>query len=124
MVLDTSGYWASLPRGASGLAACSPNVLLHLNPIPSSLWADPPLSQEIWADGDVIRRPLCRRSCGGLSHRTDASRFRKIPGKRLATFGPGITSYPDTADEVSGGFAARNQTARIGKPETFTFLGF
>ncbi len=60
----------------------------------------------------------------GFQHRTDAERFLKEFRERLAKFGLELNPAKTRLIEF-GRFAARDRKQRgVGKPETFTFLGF
>src|SRR2546428_790051 len=77
-----------------------------------------------FCEGGGVRFPSATRLVVGFQHRTDAERFLKEFGERLAKFG--LELHADKTRLIEfGRFAARDRKQRgEGKPETFTFLGF
>lgn len=86
------------------------------------LWA------EVWrekeARGDMIVVRYADDLVVGFERRADAERFLEEFRKRLAKFG--LEIHPEKTRLIEfGRFAAPNRKQRgVGKPETFTFLGF
>ena len=120
--VSEDGQWSETKVGTPQGAVVSPllaNVYLHYV---FDLWA------EVWrrkvATGDVIVVRYADDLVVGFQHRTDAERFLREFGERLAKFGLELHSDKTRLIEF-GRFAAQNRKRRgEGKPETFTFLGF
>jgi RNA-directed DNA polymerase len=115
------GVWsegAGTPQGASASPLLA-NVYLHYV---LDLWV------EWWrrhrARGDVIIVRFADDFICGFQHQWDAQRFQADLRRRLARFG--LELHPDKTRLIEfGRFAAANRAARgLGKPETFSFLGF
>ena len=115
------GVWsegAGTPQGASASPLLA-NVYLHYV---LDLWV------EWWrrhrARGDVIIVRFADDFICGFQHQWDAQRFQADLRQRLARFG--LELHPDKTRLIEfGRFAAANRAARgLGKPETFSFLGF
>jgi group II intron reverse transcriptase/maturase len=120
--VSEDGQWSETKVGTPQGAVVSPllaNVYLHYV---FDLWA------EVWrrkvATGDVIVVRYADDLVVGFQHRTDAERFLREFGERLAKFG--LELHADKTRLIEfGRFAAQNRKRRGGgKPETFTFLGF
>jgi RNA-directed DNA polymerase len=120
--VSEDGEWSETKQGTPQGAVASPllaNVYLHYL---FDLWAD------VWrkkvAKGDVVVVRYADDLVVGFQHRTEAERFLKEFGERLAKFG--LELHPDKTRLIEfGRFAARDRKQRgEGKPETFTFLGF
>jgi RNA-directed DNA polymerase len=114
--------WAATEEGSPQGASISPLLAnLYLHHV-FDLWAD-------WwrrrrAHGDVIIVRFADDVIVGFEHEQDAQRFWSELRERFARFG--LELHPDKTRLVEfGRFAARDRAARgLGKPETFTFLGF
>jgi group II intron reverse transcriptase/maturase len=115
------GVWsegAGTPQGASASPLLA-NVYLHYA---LDLWV------EWWrrhrARGEVIIVRFADDFICGFQHHRDAKRFLADLRQRLAGFG--LELHPDKTRLIEfGRFAAANRAARgLGKPETFSFLGF
>lgn len=115
------GVWsegAGTPQGASASPLLA-NVYLHYV---LDLWA------EWWrrhrARGEVIIVRFADDFICGFQHQRDAQRFLADLRQRMAKFG--LELHPDKTRLIEfGRFAATNRAARrLGKPETFSFLGF
>ena len=115
------GVWsegAGTPQGASASPLLA-NVYLHYV---LDLWV------EWWrrhrARGDVIIVRFADDFICGFQHQGDARRFLADLCQRMARFG--LELHPDKTRLIEfGRFAAANRAARgLGKPETFSFLGF
>jgi len=116
------GQWSETTVGTPQGAVISPllaNVYLHYV---FDLWV------EAWrkkvATGDVIFVRYADDLVVGFEHRTDAERFLREFGERLAKFG--LEMQPDKTRLIEFGrkAVARRRARGEGKPETFTFLGF
>jgi len=116
------GEWTACEEGSPQGASVSPllaNVYLHYV---LDLWAD-------WwrrrsAHGDVIIVRWADDFIVGFERRDDAERFLTELRQRLAKFG--LELHPAKTRLIEfGRFAAERRARRgLGKPETFTFLGF
>jgi RNA-directed DNA polymerase len=86
------------------------------------LWADHWRNRS--AHGDVIIVRWADDFIVGFERRDDAERFLAELRQRLAKFG--LELHPDKTRLIEfGRFAAERRARRgLGKPETFTFLGF
>jgi group II intron reverse transcriptase/maturase len=120
--VSEDGQWSETKVGTPQGAVVSPllaNVYLHYV---FDLWV------EVWrrkvAAGDVIVVRYADDLVLGFQHRTDAERFLREFGERLAKFG--LELHADKTRLIEfGRFAARDRKRRgEEKPETFTFLGF
>jgi RNA-directed DNA polymerase len=120
--VSEDGQWSETKLGTPQGAVASPllaNVYLHYV---FDLWV------ETWrkkvAKGDVIVVRYADDLVVGFQHRTDAERFLREFQERLAKFG--LELHADKTRLIEfGRFAARDRKQRgLGKPETFTFLGF
>jgi len=120
--VSEDGQWSETKVGTPQGAVVSPllaNVYLHYV---FDLWV------EAWrkkvATGDVIVVRYADDLVVGFQHWTDAVRFLREFGERLAKFG--LELHADKTRLIEfGRFAAHNRKQRgEGKPETFTFLGF
>src|SRR5450631_3017260 len=120
--VSEDGQWSETKLGTPQGAVASPllaNVYLHYL---FDLWAD------VWrkkvAKGDVVVVRYADDLVVGFQHRTEAERFLKEFGERLAKFGLELNPAKTRLIEF-GRFAARDRKQRgERKPETFTFLGF
>ncbi len=116
------GSWAEFDEGVPQGASVSPllaNVYLHYV---FDLWAHQWRTRH--AHGDVIVVRFADDFVVGFEHRDDAERFWADLRARLAEF-----SLEPNAEKTRliefGRFADRTRKARgLGKPETFSFLGF
>jgi group II intron reverse transcriptase/maturase len=116
------GKWSQTeqgtPQGAS-VSAFLANVYLHYV---FDLWARQWRSRH--AHGDVIVVRFADDLVVGFEHRDDAERFQAELCGRLAEFGLELNAEKTRLIEF-GRFAAQQRAARgLGKPETFSFLGF
>src|SRR6476620_2890616 len=95
------------------------NVYLHYA---CDLWAERWRRRE--ANGDMIIVRYADDIVIGFEHEADARRFWDVMRERLREFS--LTLHPDKTRLIEfGRHAARNRETRgLGKPETFTFLGF
>jgi len=86
------------------------------------LWVD--LWRKKNANGDVIVVRYADDFVMGFQHRDEAERFLQLLGERLGKFG--LELHPDKTRLVAFGRHARTGFLQrgIGKPGTFTFLGF
>jgi group II intron reverse transcriptase/maturase len=120
--VSEDGQWSETSKGTPQGAVVSPliaNVYLHYT---FDLWAD------VWrrkvAKGDVIIVRYADDTALGFQYRADAMRFLEDFKERLAKFG--LELHPEKTRLIEfGRYAARDRQRRgVGKPETFTFLGF
>jgi RNA-directed DNA polymerase len=116
------GQWSETTVGTPQGAVISPllaNVYLHYV---FDLWVE--AWREKVATGDVIFVRYADDLVVGFEHRTDAERFLREFGERLAKFG--LEVQPDKTRLIEFGrqAVARRRARGEGKPETFTFLGF
>ncbi len=116
------GAWSKTeqgtPQGAS-VSTLLANVYLHYV---FDLWAHQWRSRH--ANGDVIAVRFADDLVVGFEHRDDAERFQADLRARLAEFALELNAEKTRLIEF-GRFAARDRQKRgLGKPETFTFLGF
>lgn len=95
------------------------NVYLHYV---FDLWAERWRRRE--ASGDMILVRYADDIVIGFEHETDARRFWDAMRERLAEYS--LSLHPDKTRLIEFGRFAANQRARrgLGKPETFSFLGF
>lgn len=116
------GIWSQTPEGTPQGASVSTflaNVYLHHV---YDLWAHQWRTRH--ARGEVIIVRFADDAVVGFEHRDDAERFQKDLRARLAEFCLELNAEKTRLIEF-GRFAARNRRARgLGKPETFSFLGF
>jgi hypothetical protein len=116
---------AALTQSADGTpqgAVISPllaNVYLHYV---FDLWARRWRQRE--ARGDVIVVRYADDIVLGFEHQTDADRFLDAMRQRFAAFA--LSLHPDKTRLIQFGrhAAAERKSRGLGKPETFTFLGF
>src|SRR5215212_2950478 len=103
----------------SVISPCLSNVYLHYV---FDLWAARWRRRE--ATGDMIIVRYADDIVIGFEHEVDARRFWDAMRDRLREFS--LTLHPDKTRLIEfGRHAARNREKRgLGKPETFTFLGF
>src|SRR6476620_6833205 len=103
----------------SVISPCLANVYLHYV---FDLWAARWRRRE--ATGDMIMVRYADDIVIGFEHEADARRFWDVMRERLREFS--LTLHPDKTRLIEfGRHAARNRETRgLGKPETFTFLGF
>lgn len=116
------GVWSQTlegtPQGAS-VSTLLANVYLHYV---FDLWAHQWRRQR--AHGDVVIVRFADDLVAGFEHRDDAERFLADLRDRIAEFGLELNAEKTRLIEF-GRFAARDRQARgLGKPETFSFLGF
>ncbi len=116
------GVWSKTeegtPQGAS-ISTLLANVYLHHV---FDLWAHQWRSRH--ARGSVVITRFADDLVVGFEHRDDAERFQDDLRARLAEFALELNAEKTRLIEF-GRFAARDRQARgLGKPETFTFLGF
>jgi RNA-directed DNA polymerase len=109
-------------RGTAQGAVISPllaNVYLHYA---LDLWAERYRRRE--ATGDMIIVRYADDFIVGFEHEEDARRFLDALRERLKEFA--LSLHPEKTRLIEfGRFAAENRKRRsLGKPETFTFLGF
>lgn len=109
-------------RGTGQGSAVSPllaNVYLHYA---FDLWAERWRRRE--AAGNVVIVRYADDIVVGFEHEADARRFQEAMRERLAAFA--LSLHPDKTRLIAfGRFAAQNRQRRgLGKPDTFTFLGF
>ena len=116
------GAWSDEGRGTPQGASVSPllaNVYLHHV---FDLWAKAWRNRH--ATGDMIIVRFADDVVIGFQHRRDARRFQDELRQRLAKFGLELAQDKTRLIEF-GRFAADNRRRQgLGKPETFTFLGF
>jgi RNA-directed DNA polymerase len=116
------GVWSQTlegtPQGAS-VSTLLANVYLHYV---FDLWAHQWRSRH--AHGDMIVLRFADDCVVGFEHRDDAERFQTELRRRLAEFSLELNAEKTRLIEF-GRFAAEQRKARgLGKPETFSFLGF
>jgi group II intron reverse transcriptase/maturase len=116
------GIWSQTsegtPQGAS-VSTLLANVYLHYV---FDLWAHQWRRQH--AHGDVVITRFADDCVVGFEHRDDAERFQAELRRRLAEFSLELNAEKTRLIEF-GRFAAQDrQTRGLGKPETFSFLGF
>ncbi len=116
------GNWSQTgqgtPQGAS-VSTLLANVYLHYV---FDLWAHQWRSRH--AHGDVVITRFADDCVVGFEHRDDAERFQAELRRRLAEFSLELNAEKTRLIEF-GRFAAQDrQTRGLGKPETFSFLGF
>lgn len=117
-----NGAWTASEEGVPQGASASPllaNVYLHYV---FDLWAHQWRRRP--AHGDVVIVRFCDDFVVGFEHRDDAERFWADLRDRLAKFSLELNAEKTRLIRF-GRFAALNRAERgLGKPETFTFLGF
>lgn len=117
-----SGEWQEMrvgtPQGA-GISPLLANVYLHYV---FDLWAKRWRRKE--AKGRVITVRYADDFVLGFQYESDGRRFLSCLGERLSKFG--LRLHEDKTRLIEfGRFARRNRRKRgVGRPETFTFLGF
>jgi group II intron reverse transcriptase/maturase len=116
------GEWTENTEGTPQGATISPllgNAYLHYV---FDLWAQQWRTRH--ATGDMIIVRYADDSVVGFEHEADAKRFLEELGKRLAAFS--LALHPDKTRLIEfGRYAAERRRKRgLGKPETFSFLGF
>ena len=109
-------------RGTGQGSVISPllaNIYLHYV---LDLWADRWRRRE--ATGDMIIVRYADDVVAGFEHEADARRFLEAMRARFETFA--LSLHPDKTRLLEFGrhAAARRRQRGLGKPETFTFLGF
>jgi RNA-directed DNA polymerase len=117
-----NGDWSETTVGTPQGASASPllaNVYLHYV---LDRWVRQ--WRRRYAHGDVVIVRFADDFVAGFEHRADAQRFLRDLRERFAKFA--LELHPDKTRLIEfGRFAARDRTARrLGKPETFDFLGF
>jgi len=116
------GNWSDEGKGTPQGASLSPllaNVYLHYV---FDLWAKAWRNRH--ANGDMIILRFADDVVVGFQHERDARRFADDLRQRLAKFGLELAEEKTRLIEF-GRFAADTRRRRgLGKPETFTFLGF
>ena len=116
------GSWSASEEGAPQGASASPllaNVYLHYV---FDLWARHWRNRQ--AHGDVIIVRFADDIVVGFQHRSDAERFQADLVERFARFCLELNAEKTRLVEF-GRFAAENRRRRgLGRPETFSFLGF
>src|SRR5450755_3552553 len=114
----TSATVVGTPQGAVVSPVLS-NIYLHYC---FDLWAHRWRHRE--ARGEVIFVRYADDYVAGFQYEDDAKAFLAVLGKRLEHFG--LSLHPDKTRLVEfGRYAAERRSKRgLGKPETFTFLGF
>jgi len=120
--VSEDGTWSKTTVGTPQGAVISPllaNVFLHYV---FDLWAQHWRTH--FAQGDVIFVRYADDFVMGFQHRSDAERCLRELRERFAKFG--LVLHPDKTRLIEfGRFAAERRAKRgLGKPETFTFLGF
>jgi group II intron reverse transcriptase/maturase len=117
-----NGEWAECDAGTPQGATASPllaNVYLHYV---FDLWA------ERWrkrtARGDVILVRYADDFIAGFEHKEDADRFWADLAERFAKFGLELKAGKTRLIEFGRNAARTRQARKLGKPETFDFLGF
>jgi RNA-directed DNA polymerase len=116
------GVWMDSEEGVPQGATASPllaNVYLHYS---LDLWVNQWRKRH--ARGDMVVVRFADDSVLGFQHKGDAERFLADMRERLQGFS--LSLHPDKTRLVEfGRFAASSRERQgLGKPETFTFLGF
>jgi RNA-directed DNA polymerase len=109
-------------RGTGQGSVISPllaNIYLHYA---FDLWANRWRQQE--ATGDMIVVRYADDIVAGFEHEADAHRFLEMMRARLEEFA--LTLHPEKTRLIESGrrAAVRREKRGLGKPETFSFLGF
>jgi RNA-directed DNA polymerase len=116
------GVWSETlegtPQGAS-VSTLLANVYLHYV---FDLWAHQWRSRH--AHGDMVIVRFADDCVVGFEHRDDAERFQEELRRRLAEFSLELNAEKTRLIEFGRFAAERRQRRGLGKPETFTFLGF
>lgn len=117
-----NGQWSESEVGTPQGATISPlmaNIYLHYA---FDLWAN--AWRQKHARGEVIILRFADDFIVGFEHRQDAERFLAQLKERFQKFG--LELHPDKTRLIEFGrhAAERRRQAGLGKPETFTFLGF
>jgi len=116
------GEWSVSETGTPQGAVISPllaNVYLHYV---FDLWAQQWRRRE--ASGNVIVVRYADDIVAGFEHEADARRFWDAMRQRFEQFGLELHGEKTRLLEFGRHVAARRQRRGLGKPETFTFLGF
>jgi RNA-directed DNA polymerase len=116
------GEWSQTERGTEQGATVSPllgNVYLHYV---FDLWAHD--WRRRWAGGDVVIVRLADDLVVGFEHERDAQRFLRELRERFAKFGLELAEDKTRLIEFGRFAADRRRRRGLGRPETFTFLGF
>jgi len=116
------GVWTDSEAGVPQGATISPllaNVYLHFT---FDLWVQQWRKRH--ARGDMVVVRFADDSVLGFQYKSDAERFLADMRERLQKFS--LSLHPDKTRLIEfGRFAASNRERQgLGKPETFTFLGF
>lgn len=116
------GQWSVSEEGTPQGAVASPslaNVYLHYV---FELWAQQWRRRE--AEGNVIMVRYADDIVVGFQHEADARRFREAMRVRFEQFS--LALHPDKTRllEFGRNAAAKRRQLGLGRPETFTFLGF
>jgi RNA-directed DNA polymerase len=117
-----NGNWSQTLEGAPQGASASPllaNVYLHYV---LDLWAD--WWRKRYAHGDVIIVRFADDFIAGFEHQGDAERFLADLRERFAKFALELHPGKTRLIEFGRHAARRRKARRLGKPETFDFLGF
>jgi RNA-directed DNA polymerase len=120
-VLD-EGVWSVSEEGTPHGAVISPllaNVYLHYV---FDLWVNRWRKRE--AKGNVVVAPYADDIVVGFEHEADARHFWDAMRTRFEQFGLELHGEKTRLLEFGRYAAARRQRRGLGKPETFTFLGF
>jgi RNA-directed DNA polymerase len=114
----TSATIVGTPQGAV-ISPLLSNIYLHYC---FDLWANRWRRRE--AHGEVVFIRYADDYVAGFQHEADARSFLAVLGTRLEHFG--LSLHPEKTRLIEfGRYAAERRTKRgLGKPETFTFLGF
>ena len=116
------GEWSVSEKGTPQGAVASPllaNVYLHYV---FDLWAQQWRRRE--AAGNVVVVRYADDIVAGFEHEADARRFWDAMRTRFEQFGLELHGEKTRLLEFGRQAAARRQRQGLGKPETFTFLGF
>ncbi len=116
------GRWEATERGSPQGATISPilaNIYLHYA---FDLWAQQRRRKEV--RGAMVLVRFADDIVAGFQHKEEAEDFMRELACRLKEFG--LTLHPEKSRRIEFGrhAAARRKAAGLGKPETFTFLGF
>ena len=116
------GVWSVSEKGTPQGAVASPllaNVYLHYV---FDLWAQQWRRRE--ATGNVVVVRYADDIVAGFEHEADARRFWNAMRQRLEQFALELHEEKTRLLEFGRHAAARRQRRGLGRPETFTFLGF
>ena len=121
-VIEEDGRWTAVEEGTPQGATASPllaNVYLHYV---FDLWAHDWRKRN--ANGDVVIVRFADDLVMGFQHRQDAERFQAELKERFRKFG--LELHPDKTRLIEFGVYATERRSKrgLGKPETFSFLGF